>query len=223
MSKRMGDVSVESYLAKGYLKEALLNFVALLGWHPTGDKELFTLDEMIAEFDFAHVNKAGAIFDVTKLDWMNGQYIRNLDLAYIAEESRPYFEQAGFDISDYDKYLKVVDKSRNYVSILSLITDYAARFYVKPQIAANEVLQQETSKEVLRFYISALTTQANWNKEELAALVAKGIETLQIKGKQYYQPLNLAFWGEASGPDIPTAIDILGTTEAIERLQSALI
>ncbi|HNX01867.1 MAG TPA: glutamate--tRNA ligase [Candidatus Cloacimonadota bacterium] len=225
MSKRQGDVAVESYLEKGYVKEAIINFVALLGWHPAGDKEIFSLEEMIQEFDFEHVNKAGAIFDVTKLDWMNGQYIRTLPLEYIAELSERYFIAKGFDISDRKKYLKVVDKSRNYVSILSLITDYAARFYNFPQIqeADKEFIQSESSQTVLKFFCSELAAKGEWNKEEVAALVTKGIETLGIKGKQYYQPLNLGFWGETSGPDIPTAIDILGATETIRRFQAIII
>jgi nondiscriminating glutamyl-tRNA synthetase len=224
MSKRQGDVAVESYLEKGYLKEAIINFVALLGWHPTGDKEIFTLDEMIEEFEFAHVNKAGAIFDVTKLDWMNGQYIRNMPAGYIASCSRPFFIKAGFDISDKIKYQKVVDKSRNYVSILSTITEYAAKFYNAPQIqdADKEFLFSETSQKVLNFYCEELYKKPVWSKDELASLVTRGIEALEIKGKQYYQPLNLALWGETSGPDIPTAIDILGSEETIKRFQTII-
>ncbi len=224
MSKRQGDVAVESYLSKGYLKEAIINFVALLGWHPAGDKEIFSLEEMISEFDFAHVNKAGAIFDVTKLDWMNGQYIRSLPLEYIADCSRTYFLEAGFDISDHGKYLKVVDKSRNYVSILSLITDYAAKFYIFPKIKETDkdFLTSASSQKVLSYFCDRLRIKYNWTKDELAELVSKGIEELEIKGKQYYQPLNLALWGETSGPDIPTALDILGTEETIKRFQAIM-
>ncbi|MFO7660643.1 MAG: glutamate--tRNA ligase, partial [Candidatus Cloacimonadaceae bacterium] len=118
LSKRMNDVSVESYLERGYLKEALLNFVGLLGWHGADDRELYNLDELCREFSLDRVTKSGAVFDLTKLDWMNGHYIRSIPLDYIADKCEPYFEQAGIDISDHDKYLRVINTARSYINVL---------------------------------------------------------------------------------------------------------
>ena len=95
LSKRMNDVSVESYLEKGYLPEALLNFVALLGWHGADDREIYSLDELCSEFSLERVNKAGAVFDLAKLDWMNGWYLRNLPLDDVIRKSIPYFASSG--------------------------------------------------------------------------------------------------------------------------------
>lgn len=94
LSKRQGDVSVESYLEKGYLKQALLNFVLLLGWNPKTTEEIFSMDEMIKRFDISGINHTGAVFDVKKLDWLNGIYIRRMDLDELTNLCVPYLENA---------------------------------------------------------------------------------------------------------------------------------
>jgi len=95
LSKRQGDVAVEDFLAKGYLKEALINFVALLGWNPKTDQEIFSMDQLVGQFDLSKVNKAAAVFDTDKLDWINGLYIRNTSTDKLAEMTLPYIEASG--------------------------------------------------------------------------------------------------------------------------------
>lgn len=94
LSKRQGDVAVEDYLKKGYLKEALINFVALLGWNPKTDQEVFSLQELISEFSLEKINRAGAIFDTEKLDWLNGIYIRKMDISTLTDKVLPYLEES---------------------------------------------------------------------------------------------------------------------------------
>ncbi|HYF05615.1 MAG TPA: glutamate--tRNA ligase [Patescibacteria group bacterium] len=96
LSKRQGDVSTESFLKKGYLREALINFLAFLGWNPKTEQEIFSIEELIAQFDLAKVNKAGAVFDVNKLDWINGLYIRKMSNEAVAEKLVPYWTQDGY-------------------------------------------------------------------------------------------------------------------------------
>jgi hypothetical protein len=124
LSKRHGDFSVASFLERGYLREALVNFVALLGWHPQEDEEIFPLQRMVDEFSFERINKAGAVFDITKLDWMNGMYLRSLPLARICEDARPFFEQAGLSTAE-PHYTRVVNEARGRVSRLDQIGDVA--------------------------------------------------------------------------------------------------
>ena len=95
LSKRQGDVAVEDYRGKGYLPEALVNFVALLGWNPSADREIYAKDELIAEFDLRKINKGGAVFNVEKLDWMNGEYIKKMTDGELAEAALPYYVAAG--------------------------------------------------------------------------------------------------------------------------------
>ena len=225
LSKRHGDFSVGHYLDMGYLREALVNFVALLGWHPIEDKELFTVQEMVEDFSFDRVNKAGAIFDVTKLDWMNGWYIRNLPIDRIAEEAKPYFIKAGIDISDRKKYLKVIERARDQISTLQDISQHAIMFYQELTFSEEDMgmLQNETAQRVLAYYYAHLQDKDLWTREELHELVKQGITDLEIKGKNYYFPLRLSMFGSVHGPEIPMLIDILGKEEAMKRIKKVLV
>jgi glutamyl-tRNA synthetase len=224
LSKRMNDVSVDSYLEKGYLKESLINFVALLGWHGADDRELYTLDELCVEFSLDRVNKAGAVFDLTKLDWMNGQYIRSLPLEYIAEKSKPYFQKAGFDISDAEKYHRVISSARNYISVLPEITTHSEAYYAEPDIDDKELetLKTPEARRLFEWYVKELSILNNTEKETLADVVSRGMSELGIKGKSYFHPLRVALFYKGSGPDIPTIVDILGLENSITRLQHAM-
>ena len=224
LSKRQGDVAVESYLDKGYLTEALLNFIALLGWHSADDREVYSLQELEEAFSLERINKAGAVFDLDKLNWMGGYYIRNLDVAYIADQSRRFFEEAGIDISDTQKYLKVIATARDYVPCLSMIVDHARMFYKALTFSQEdrELLCQEGSKRIYSYMIDAFGARENWSPDDVSALVKKAIGELGVKGKGFYFPLRLALFGNCHGPDIPTLVDILGRDESIKRLTDTL-
>ena len=100
LSKRQGDVAVEDFLKHGYLKEALVNFVAFLGWNPKTDQELFGIDELVEQFNLAKVNKSGAVFDDNKLDWFNSQYIKKLEAGALAEKLKPFWgKQASISVN----------------------------------------------------------------------------------------------------------------------------
>ncbi|MDO9515841.1 MAG: glutamate--tRNA ligase [Syntrophales bacterium] len=224
LSKRQGDVSVESYLEKGYLTEALLNFIVLLGWHSADDREIYSLKELEDAFSLDRINKAGAVFDIEKLNWMGGQYIRTLDVGYIADQSRRFFEEAGIDISDNDKYLKVINTARDYVYCLSMIVEHARMFYDAVTFSEEDrdLIGQEDSRRIFSYWIEALEGQETWSPDDLSVLVKKAIGDLGIKGKNFYFPIRLALFGNCHGPDIPTLIDILGRDESVERLTNAL-
>lgn len=224
LSKRQGDVSVESYLEKGYLTEVLLNFIALLGWHSADDREIYSLGELEEVFSLERINKAGAVFDLEKLNWMGGTYIRQMDVAYIADQSRRFFEEAGIDISDNEKYLKVIGTARDYVYCLSMIIEHARMFYdtLASSQEDRDLIEQEDSRRIFSYWIEALREQETWSLDDLSALVKKGIGDLGIKGKNFYFPIRLALFGSCHGPDIPTLIDILGRDESVKRLTDAL-
>jgi len=224
LSKRQGDVSVESYLKRGYLPGVMLNFIALLGWHSADDREIYSLEELENAFSLDRINKAGAIFDIEKLNWMGGQYIRNLDVEYIADQSRHFFEEAGIGISDNGKYLKVVNTARDYVYCLSDIVEHARMFYeeiIFPE-EDRKLLKEENSQKIYSYWIEELGKKAAWKSEEISLLTKQSIAELGIKGKNFYFPIRLALFGNCHGPDIPTLIDILGTGESIKRLETCL-
>ncbi len=150
LSKRQGDVAVEDYLKKGYLPEALLNFILLLGWNPKTEEEIFSLDEMIKRFDLSGVNKTGAIFNVEKLDWINGAYIREMDLGRLTELCVPYLVEAGLirkvssikyqvlstgDEVDFEYLKKVVAIEQERMKKLSDIVELTKYFFISPSLS----------------------------------------------------------------------------------------
>ncbi|MBN1828179.1 MAG: glutamate--tRNA ligase [Deltaproteobacteria bacterium] len=225
LSKRQGDVAVESYLEKGYLPEVIINFIALLGWHGPDDRELYTLEELEKVFTLDRINKAGAVFDIEKLNWMGGIYIRKSDVAYIADRAKPYFEAAGIDTGDREKYLKVIAVAREYVFCLSRIVDHARMFYGDVDLTDEQtkLAGEESAQRIYAFWMEALKKRKTWTKDEVNELIQQGIATLGVKGKNFYFPLRLALFGNTHGPDIPTLIDILGTDEAIRRMEACIV
>ncbi len=131
LSKRDGDVAVKDFLEKGYLPEALINFVAFLGWNPKTEQEIFTLDELIEQFSFDKVNKSGAVFDLEKLDWINGLYVRKLDLDELYEKIKPYLPR----YKDYPKefILKILKLEQERLKKLSEIGERVRYFFSDPE------------------------------------------------------------------------------------------
>jgi len=225
LSKRMNDVSVDSYLQKGYLKEALLNFVALLGWHSADDRELYSLDELCQEFSLQRVNKAGAVFDLTKLDWMNGHYLRNLPLEEILNRCLPFFEAAGIALPERSKLELIIATARERCTLLSEIVDYSRMFLCPAALTDRDqaLLRTGDSQRVLNWFAHALSALESLEPEAVDALVKAGINTLGLKGKAFYSPLRLALIHQIHGPELPATLAILGVPESVKRLREAII
>ncbi|MBN1948731.1 MAG: glutamate--tRNA ligase [Candidatus Cloacimonetes bacterium] len=224
LSKRQGDVAVEDFLKKGILPETLINFVALLGWHPAGDREIFSLPELVNAFSLKRISKAGAVFDQDKLKWMNGQYLRNLNLNIIAERAKVFFQEKGYPINDHEKYLKLIDFGRQRVSLLSEMPVELKTFFLPPEFGAEDrlILQQEKSRRLLELWADKLNSARQITAEEITTLLQESSQLLEIRGKDLYSPLRLALWGSCHGPDLSLLIDILGREESVNRLQKAL-
>ena len=225
LSKRMNDVSVDSYLLKGYLKEAIINFVALLGWHSADERELFTLDELCEVFSLERVNKANAIFDLAKLDWMNGQYLRLLPLEEIALRCKPLFLEKGYDISDTKKYHLSIAVARERCTLLNEIVDYCKMFYQPETLTEEEenILSTPEAQKVLAWFVQKLPTLTNWEVDTIQEVINDGISELGIKGKAFYLPLRLALIGKIHGPELHSTIAIIGLEESVKRLKRHLL
>ncbi|MBL7052765.1 MAG: glutamate--tRNA ligase [Candidatus Marinimicrobia bacterium] len=221
LSKRQGDVAVEDYLKKGYLPEALLNFVALLGWNPGDNQEIFSLAELEQKFSLKRVQKGGAVFDIEKLKWMNGQWIRNEKIEKIAELGKPYFLEANLDISDNRKFLAVIENARKRVDTIPEMLEHSLPFYRDLEFSETdlELLKSESSQKVVKFWAEKLAEKTNWSEPEIKNLVKETIEETGIKGKDLFFPLRLALFGATQGPDIPALIEILGVAESVKRLK----
>ena len=220
LSKRQGDVAVEDYLVKGYLPEALINFVALLGWHPSSDKEFYSLKELEKEFSLKRVHKAGAVFDVEKLKWMNAHYIKTSDAKYIAEKAKPFFSE--FDISDNNKYLKIIKELKERATLLSDLPEIAKMFYTDVELSEEDIpmIQTDSAKQLLKFWAEEISASENVNADLINELLKRSASELGIKGKNLYHPIRLALIGTTHGPEIPTIIAILGKEESVKRLQN---
>ena len=225
LSKRQGDVAVENYLKKGYLPEALLNFVALLGWHAADDREIYSLQELEKLFSIKRITKSGAVFDLEKLNWMNSHYLRNLGLELVAERAKPFFEEAKFDVSDKEKYLKIISMGRQRISNLSEIVVQTEMFYrnLKFSKEDNEIISEENSQKIYSFWIKEIRKFQKLSDEDIANLIKKTSEKFSVKGKNLYFPIRLALYGKCHGPDLPIIIDILGKNEVIKRFQNLII
>ena len=243
LSKRDGDVSVEEYISQGYLPETIINFVAFLGWNPGGQQELFSLAELVKQFDFSKVNKSGAIFDKVKLDWMNGHYIRGKTLNKLTELCLPYLQQAGYvdeklSIKNYELssrlpggfgYIKaVVGLEQDRLKKLSEISQLTKYFFSSPEYEPNLLIwkkaDQQTTKKRLEFLIDYLSDvpDENWTRSALEQALIEQIKEKCYNNGEVLWPMRVALSGSEKSPSPFELAEVLGKKEAIYRLKQAV-
>ena len=232
MSKRHGATSVEQYQEQGYLPEALDNFLALLGWSPGGEKEILGMDELKEQFSLDRVAKSPAVFDLDKLKWLNGYYIRQAPLERITDLAIPYLEKAGYlraPLPD-EKYAwvcSVVEAVREYLSSLSEITGHVSCFFseqveMEGQEAIN-ILAEEQVPQVLASMAEKVRMAADpLQAPEAKALLKAVSKETGYKGKQVFMPVRVALTGSTHGPDLDKVIAILGKEKVERRLSQTL-
>ncbi len=228
LSKRQGDVAVEDYRQKGYLPEALVNFVALLGWSPGGgdNREIFSMDELIDGFSLEHVNKSGAVFDVAKLDWLNGHYLREMEAQKRLVFLKPFMQQAGLDVSDTERTYKIAEALYPRISKAADIPRAAAIFiHDKLEISeeeALEILRPDSAETVLSAFLEKVRALDDFDAT-LFKSVMKEIQKEQgIKGPALWKPVRIALTGVVSGPDLPLVIDVFGRDKILSFIEQAL-
>ncbi len=215
LSKRQGDVAVEDFINKGYLKEALINFVALLGWHPDNDNELFLLEDLVKHFSIDRVNKSGAIFDREKLIWMNREYIKKIDDSEMIEIIKSKLKL--IDIHDSKIDLKKISKfCKNRINTLDQIINEIRGFYIYEE---NQDLNNFEFSKLFRLWIEKLSSIKIIDKDIINDLVNTSKKDLNISGKNLFIPLRIALTSKTHGADIFTIIDILGIKESIRRIE----
>jgi len=214
LSKRQGDVAVEDYIEKGYLPQALLNFVALLGWNPGTEQEIFSLKELIEKFSLERVNKSGAVFDVQKLNWMNGVYIRNLPEDQLIEFLTPFLKKAGYDVSDRGKTRKIILAVYKGIDKGEDIGDAVRIFYhetieiSKPE--AREFLKKDSSRIVLKEFLRRLEKVEILDMDNFRTIMKEIQKETGIKKQDLWMPIRIALTGVTHGPELPIVIEIFG-------------
>lgn len=226
LSKRQGDVAVEDFRNNGYLPESLVNFVAILGWSPAEEKELFTLPELIREFSFERVNKSGAVFDQEKLNWMNQQYIQKLELNDFQQRLKPFINKTPYAGKDQRILRKIMKILQPRLVTLSEIQDRLLLFFENNPEASDpevlKVLKEENSKQVLANFIKQVESVEKLTKDNLGDLMKNVQNETKIKGKNLWMPLRYAITLDTEGPDLNLIVDLFGKERCLHLAQSAL-
>jgi nondiscriminating glutamyl-tRNA synthetase len=224
LSKRDGDVSVEDFRKKGYLPEAVINFIALLGWNPKTEQELFTLDELIDNFDEKKLNKSGAIFDIEKLDWMNGIYIRKKNIKELSGLCRPYLGKFGENMSDdFLEKIVVVEKERmKKLSDIAQNIDFyfSAPEYDKKLLAWKGMDGKEMASSLEKSSgLLEKIDDCDWTIEGLKGALLSAADP-KNRGKLLW-PLRAALTGKEKSPSPWEVVWVIGKKEGLERINKA--
>jgi len=223
LSKRHGETSVEAYKSKGYLPEAFLNYLALLGWAPKSG-EILSLDQMAAEFDLAHVGKSGAIFDPVKLHWMGQQYVAKMALDDLTRALLPYLADAQYITreqarSKFDWLKGVVDTVRTNLGCFSDIVRETFFFFSDElHFEPSQSEEMKAQKVLLEAYVKAFSEINDFNGENFLQAVKEVGKQMNMKGKALYHPLRLAMTGREDGPELVKIGPLLGKDRVIERI-----
>lgn len=227
LSKRQGDVAVEDYRAKGYLKEALINFVALLGWNAGDDQEFFEIEELIEKFSLERVNKAGAVFNIEKLNWLNGEHIRRKSVDELLPMLKEELAKSKYAGNSYDdEYLKlVIEAMHERITFVKDIVEKSFYFFERPASYDEKIIKKrwkEDTPQLLEKLISEFEKLENPTKEDFEKAMRGLAESLEIGVGKLIHPVRLALSGVGQGPGIFDLIYILGKEESIERIKIAL-
>lgn len=233
LSKRQGDVAVEDYIKKGYLKEAIINFVAFLGWNPgKGEtQEIFSLEELVEKFDFAHVHKAGAVFDIKKLDWINAQWIKKISLDDLYQRSLEFWKEKDFFVQarperKSEEYLKkVLSIERDRLQKLSGVGEDNKFFFTDIEYGKELLRWKDLNDGEIRasleksLKILENIEEGDWKKEILEKTL---MEAAGEKRGELLWPLRASLTGEKKSPSPFEVAWVLGKAETSKRIKRAL-
>lgn len=228
LSKREGASSVHDYLGNGYLPEALINFLALLGWSPSDGKEVRPLKEIVEMFDLEKLNKAPAVFDDEKLAWMNGEYIKAMDLKELAQRIRPFVVKAGYDPDSRGEewFLSVLNTVRGNLRLLSDIGPHLEIYYGDRfgfEADAKTMLSSAEAKQVVAAFREEVAKAGGVSSEQALATIQNTVkEKTGQKGKNLFMPMRASVTGKLHGPELKLVLPLLGAEETLRRIDQSL-
>lgn len=227
LSKRQGDVAVEDYRAKGFLPEALVNFIALLGWNVSGDREMYSLEDLVKVFTLDGVSKAGAVFDLDKLHWFNGQYIRTLPLDALTALCLPHLESAGLHGRTEGQVRTIIESVTKYLTLPGDAVEHA-RFYFESDVTpenddAAALVTSDAARTVITHLLEAAEHPVEWNRQVFKDLLKQVQTSSGSKGAALYMPVRIALTGRTHGPDLPLIAEVFGREVCRQRLAAALV
>ena len=227
LSKRNGDASFQDLVAKGYLPEAIINYIAMLGWAPESEQEIYSLEELKKAFNVKRINTSGAIFDIEKLTWMNGMYLRKMELEEFYELVLPYINQA-VKTESYDKK-EIAKILQTRVSVLNEIPEmidffdnypvYSNELYINKKMKTNEEISLN-SLIAARKELEGLT---EWSETSIHDTLMNLVQTLGIKNGQLLFPVRIAVSGKQMTPGGAIEIaEIIGKEETLRRIDASI-
>ena len=231
MSKRHGATSVDEYRKMGYLSDAVVNYLALLGWAPKGEQEIFTREELIEQFSMKRVSANDAVFDIEKLNWINFQYMKQLSPEELLELTLPFIINAGYitgPLSDEKKewLKKVVWFVRDHLYYGAQTPENIKIFFEELSATTDEemldIMNRETSKMIIKSFAEKLSDLDTFNENSIKDVFSNLMKESGIKGKAAFEPVRIALTGEIHGPGLYTLIELFGKEKTIQRLKSSL-
>mgnify|MGYP000134072720 CR=1 FL=1 len=225
LSKRQGHVAVEEYRDAGYYPEALVNFVAFLGWNPGGEREIFSLEELVPEFSLERVNKAGAIFNVEKLDWFNSTYLRARPAEQILAELRPALTERGWDRFGDAYLLRVIELMRERVRFPREYLTEATYLFEDPtayEAATREKRWTADSPRIATALLERIVSLEPFSHDPIEGAFKSVAEAEGVKTGDLVHPVRLALSGIGRGPSLYDMMDLLGRDVCLRRIRAAL-
>ncbi len=228
LSKRCGHSSYEDLIEQGFLSDAIVNFVALLGWSPEGNQEIMSMDELIRNFDYRHINKSPAVFDYTKLKWMNGEYLKAMDFDEFYDMALPYIREVIKKDLDIKKIAEMV-KSRieifpdikDHIDFFEEMPEYDSEMYVHKKMRTDKAVSLDVLKEV-KGTLEAIDS-ADYNNDNLYQALVDFAAKKELKNGTVLWPIRTALSGKQMTPCGATEIlEILGKEESLKRIEAAI-
>lgn len=227
LSKRKGDVSTESYRTKGYLPEALLNFLAFLGWNPGTDKEIYSMDELIKDFTLEKVSKAGAVFNLEKLNWFNKEYIKKLSNAELVGRAKPWLDNSGLNLVDAKLVERAVSLERERITTLAELPEAIKFVFELPQYEKNLLVWKKGTLEEVGMVLPKLSVELEkidesaWSKESIESVLLPWIKEQSLTNGAVLWPMRVALSGQQNSPGPFDIAGVLGKAETLKRLGHA--
>jgi glutamyl-tRNA synthetase len=226
LSKRSGHSSFEDIVEQGFLPEAIVNFIALLGWSPEDNREIFTMDELIRDFDYRRINKSPSVFDMTKLKWMNGEYIKAMDFDRFYEMALPYIKEVITKDLDLKKIaamvktrIEIFPDIKDLIGFFETLPEYDIAMYTHKKMKTNA----ETSLEVLKDVLPRLEAQEDYSNDALYQMLLEYVNEKGVKNGYVMWPIRTAVSGLQMTPAGATEImEVIGKEETLVRIRKGI-
>jgi glutamyl-tRNA synthetase len=224
LSKRQGDVAVEDYRAKGYIKEAIVNFIAFLGWNPGDERELFSLEQLVHEFTLERVGKSGAVFNIEKLNWLNQQHLKRKSNEELLQLIKPHLQSIQFADGDDNYILKVVGLLKERLTFPKDFIEMSVYFFRDPESYDEAGLKKYCGPDTivqLQLFADRLESLSEFSHRFIEGALRELAEELRIKTTQLIHPTRLAISGRTIGPGLFEMMELLGKETVVRRLRRA--